>query len=181
MPSRRHTRWLMVGGAAMATITMITACNPLPGDSVDPVYLRYRGAGATPSEAPKDAGSTRADSAASSTARQPASVRPAVADGIWVGPYRDSRGTGELTLSVVQHASSIAGVWSIRTGGGGPVTGSVELGSGRLQIRMQNTAPGCPGTFEGWAEVRGSALIGAYHGTDCEGAVSDGWLELKAK
>ncbi len=46
---------------------------------------------------------------------------------------------------------------------------------------MENTAPDCPGTLEGWAEVDKGTMIGAYHGKDCEGEVRDGRLDLRAR
>ena len=171
----------MAGGAAMALTALLSACTPLPGDTVDPVFLRYRGAAATPSRASSVGESTPRTTASSPVTHEaPPPPRP-IGNGTWAGWYRDSRGAGELTLSLVRNGSGLTGKWSVRTGGGGPVIGSVERGDARLQLRMENTAPGCPGTFEGWAEPRGSSLIGAYHGTDCEGIVADGWLELNAK
>ena len=51
--------------------------------------------------------------------------------------------------------------------------------SGRgLQLRMDNTAPECPGTFEGSAEINDTKLVGTYRGKDCQGPVSNGRLEL---
>ena len=46
---------------------------------------------------------------------------------------------------------------------------------------MENTAPECPGAFEGWAEIGEASMVGAYHGTDCEGAVSDGRFDLRPR
>jgi hypothetical protein len=43
---------------------------------------------------------------------------------------------------------------------------------------MDNTAPECPGTFEGSAEITDTRLVGTYQGKDCEGPVSNWWLEL---
>ncbi len=86
-----------------------------------------------------------------------------------------------MTVSLVQHESAITGMWKLRTGGGGPVSGVVEATGTRLRLTLENTSPECPGKFEGWAELKQAALVGAYHGTDCEGAVSDGWLDLQAR
>jgi hypothetical protein len=46
---------------------------------------------------------------------------------------------------------------------------------------MESSAAECPGTFEGWLETRGAALVGTYRGKDCEGSVSDGSFELREK
>jgi hypothetical protein len=50
-----------------------------------------------------------------------------------------------------------------------------------MQFRMENLAPECPGTFQGVAELGGSTLVGTYSGRDCEGAVTDGHLDLRAR
>ncbi len=166
-------------GAVIVIITVAAACSPLPGDAVDPLYLRHgnKPAAAPPASAPAAPATAGAPSVPSRTAAVP----PAIGERIWIGRYRDSRGGGEVTFSLVQREAMVTGIWKLRTGGGGPVSGSIDPSAGRLQLRMENTAPECPGKFEGWAEVRESTLTGAYHGTDCEGTVSDGWLELHAK
>ena len=77
--------------------------------------------------------------------------------------------------------SAVSGTWQLRTGGGGPLTGTLEAGGRRLQLRMENTAPECPGLVEGWMEISDTTLIGTYHGQDCQGPVSNGRLELHPK
>ena len=99
--------------------------------------------------------------------------------GVWAGRYQDSRGTGDVTFTLVRGSSTVSGTWKMRTGGGGPMTGLIEPSGTRIQIRMENLAADCPGTFEGAGEVTGTALAVTYRGTDCEGAVSDGRLELR--
>ncbi len=100
---------------------------------------------------------------------------------MWVGRYQDSRGSGDIAVSLVRGESSVSGTWQLRTGGGGPLTGVPEPGGRRLQLRMESTARECPGLFEGWMEISETALIGTYHGKDCEGPVSSGRLDLHPK
>ncbi len=97
---------------------------------------------------------------------------------VWTGRYRDSRGEGDMTFSLVQGESTVSGTWRVRIGGGGPLTGIAEAGGRRFNLRMENTAPACPGTFEGWMQIDPAVLVGAYRGHDCEGQVSDGRFEL---
>lgn len=162
----------------------VAGCSPLPGSVLDPVYMRVGthqpttsspASSGTPSSTPTTSSKTTDQTTAKSTA----SVVATVPTGVWTGRCRDSRGEGELTFSLVQTASGFSGTWRIRTGGGGSVVGRVERE--RTVLHMENTAPGCPGAFEGWTTSDGTKLVGAYHGKDCEGLVSDGWFELHAK
>jgi hypothetical protein len=38
---------------------------------------------------------------------------------VWVGRYQDSRGAGDVTLSLMRGESTVSGTWKLRTGGGG--------------------------------------------------------------
>jgi len=105
----------------------------------------------------------------------------AAGSGAWAGRYQDSRGAGQVTFSLVRGASTISGIWKLRTGGGGPVTAVAEAGGQRWQLRMENTAPECPAVFEGSMEISQTGLVATYHGRDCEGPVTDGRLELRTK
>jgi hypothetical protein len=104
-----------------------------------------------------------------------------VASSVWVGRYQDSRGAGEMTFTLVRGTSTVSGTWTLRTGGGGPVAGTLEDDGRRLQFRMENMAPECPGTFQGVADMDDSTLVGTYHGQDCQGGVSDGRVELRLR
>jgi hypothetical protein len=73
----------------------------------------------------------------------------------------------------------MSGTWKFRTGGSGPITGLIEAGGRRVQLRMENIAPECPGTFDGSAEISDTAMMATYRGKDCVGAVTDGKLELR--
>ena len=97
---------------------------------------------------------------------------------MWIGRYRDSRGEGDVTFSLVQGEATVSGTWKLRTGGGGPLTGVSDASGQRFRLRMENTAAACPGILDGWIEIGTAALVGAYRGKDCDGLVSDGRLEL---
>ncbi len=98
---------------------------------------------------------------------------------VWAGRYQDSRGAGDVTFTLVRGESTVSGTWKLRTGGGGPITGLLDGGGRRMQIRMENIAPECPGIFEGTAEINDTSLVATYRGKDCEGAVTGGKLELR--
>jgi hypothetical protein len=102
-----------------------------------------------------------------------------VASSVWIGRYQDSRGAGDVTFTLVRGTSTVSGTWRLRTGGGGPLAGTLGADGRRLEFRMENLAPECPGTFQGTAELSDVTLAGTYHGQDCDGAVTDGRLELR--
>ncbi len=117
----------------------------------------------------------------------PARTEPAraqargIGSSVWVGRYQDSRGAGDIAFALARGESTISGTWMLRTGGGGPVTGILEASGRRMQLRMENTAPECPGIFEGSVEITDTTLVASYHGKDCQGDVTDGRLELRAQ
>lgn len=105
----------------------------------------------------------------------------ALGPSVWVGRYQDSRGAGDVTFTLVRGESTVSGTWKFRTGGGGPITGLIDAGGRRMQLRMENIAPECPGTFEGSGELNDTSLVATYRGKDCEGAVTEGKLELRPR
>ena len=173
-PRRTVLMRLFAVGVASAALA---ACSPLPGPSLDPMYLKVGGQpGAAPTQAGKAAPQTP----------PPVQERPrvearATGASVWTGRYQDSRGAGEVTFSLVRGQSTVSGTWKLRTGGGGPLTGVVQAGGRQIELRMESIAPDCPAMFEGLAEISESALIGTYHGKDCEGPVTDGRLELRLR
>ncbi len=86
-----------------------------------------------------------------------------------------------MMFSFVQSGATLSGTWKLRTGGGGSLKAAVEEGGRRLTFQLRNGSSECAGTFEGWAEVSEEAMIGAYHGSDCEGTVSDGRIDLRRR
>ena len=172
MPNRRaRSALITMLGASMVGLATLAGCSPLPGKTLDPVYLKI---GAKPA-------SESAQAVPPSAKDSPPLESKTVGARVWGGRYRDSRGEGDVMFSLMRNESSLSGTWKLRTGGGGAITGVAGAIGRRWQVRMENTAPECPGTFEGWAEIHETTLVGAYHGSDCEGPVSDGWLELHPK
>jgi len=160
-------RFLMDGHYEMNNPSQVTCLPPAQAAASQ---------GSQPS-APSDqapAGST----AHTTTAPAPAPTRT-LGLAIWVGRYQDNRGGGDVTFNLVRGASTVSGTWKLRTGGGGPVTGLLDETGRRMQFRMENITPECPGTFEGAAEISDTAMAGTYRGTDCEGAVTGGTLQLR--
>ncbi len=158
-------------GSGVVGLATLAGCSPLPGNTLDPVFLKY---GDKPGPAPTQI-------AAPPTKGSPPVESKTTGTSVWVGRYRDNRGDGEVIFSLVRREATLSGIWKLRTGGGGPFNATVGAGSGKLTFRMENTAPECPGTFEGWVEIGEGTMIGAYHGKDCEGVVSDGRLDLRPR
>ncbi len=165
-------------GAVVIGVAVLDGCSPLPGSTIDPVYMKFPRPGVdssppaepTPSPAP----------VSSPPVTPPRTVAADSGTTTWTGRYRDSRGSGDIELSLVQRGASISGVWKLRTGGGGTFHGTVGS-EGRIAFRMETASGECPGTLEGWADVNDSGLVAAYHGRDCQGPVSDGRLDATRK
>jgi hypothetical protein len=104
-----------------------------------------------------------------------------VGPSVWVGRYQDSRGAGDVTLTLLRGESTVSGTWQLRTGGGGPITGMLEPDGRRMTFRMENIAGECRGTFDGSSELTDTTLVATYRGKDCEGPVNDGRLELRLR
>src|SRR5499425_2438542 len=111
----------------------------------------------------------------------PSSPAKALGPSAWVGRYTDSRGTGEITFTLMRGESTVSGTWKMRTGGGGPVTGLAESSGGRVQLRLENIAADCPGLLEGSAEITDSTFTATYQGRDCQGEVTGGRLEMRPR
>ncbi len=172
MSRRQRSMLVTMLGASMVGLATLAGCSPLPGNTLDPVFLKY---GDKPGPAPIQI-------AAPTTKGSPPVGSKITGTSVWVGRYRDSRGDGEIFFSLVRREATLSGIWKLRTGGGGPFNATVGTGSGKLTFRMENTAPECPGTFEGWIQIgETTGMIGAYHGKDCEGVVSDGRFDLRSR
>jgi hypothetical protein len=159
-------------------------CNP-PPESLLSSEARKRSGGGGPEIAQTPAlpapPSPPAPAAPPAVSDAPPQIAREIGPRLWIGRYRDSRGEGDMTFSLVQGASTVSGTWKLRTGGGGPLTGVADASGRRFRLRMENTAPECPGIFNGWVEIRTTTLVGAYRGKDCDGPVADGLLELRPK
>ena len=162
-------------GVLILALSALVSCSgvpPLPGESLDPTTVLSR----KQSKSEKSSGSGE-DVLNHKTATYPTETSQKPGTEVWVGRYQDSRGGGEIALSLVRRAATLYGVWQLRTGGGGLVQGTVGE-DGTLSFKMDSAAPECPGTFQGQATVEKDVLRGVYEGKDCEGKVSDGSLEL---
>jgi hypothetical protein len=84
-------------------------------------------------------------------------------------------------FSLVQKEATVYGIWKLRTGGGGPFSATVAADGRKLTFRMENAAPECPGVFEGRGELGGESVVWIYQGSDCQGQVSDGRLDLRLR
>lgn len=182
-------------GLGVVGIAALTGCSPLPGRTMDPIYWKLgtkpdeEATPATPSPAkaaPPGQTSPQAQvrlppqASLPPSGSSPGGAMPTGAS-LWVGRYRDNRGEGDITFSLVRGETTVSGTWRLRTGGGGPIAGIVEADKQRFQLRMENIGPECPARLEGSAEFRGSTLVGNYQGRDCEGPISGGRFELHAK
>src|SRR5262249_36015430 len=115
--------------AGAVGICGLAGCSPLPGPSLDPFYLKE---GLQPGQL-KEGVQPGQTSATQTSAPRPGESTPGTSQAsMWVGRYRDSRGEGDITLSLVRGASTISGTWRVRTGGGGPLTGSLAAGEKRF-------------------------------------------------
>ena len=160
-------------GVLLAFVGGLVSCAaPLPPGSLDPTTILSP----KQSKSEKSSGSDE-EISNHRTPTYPTKASQNPGHEVWMGRYQDSRGGGEIALSLVRRAGTLYGVWQLRTGGGGLVQGTVGE-DGTLSFRMDNAAPECPGTFKGQATVEKDVFRGVYEGNDCEGKVSDGRLEL---
>jgi hypothetical protein len=145
-------------------------------DPTSVTCLTVARAGPAP-ERPAAAAPTQAEPAGRAEAPRPQAR--ALGSSAWIGRYTDNRGTGDITVTLMRGESTVSGTWKMRTGGGGPLTGTVEPNAGRLLLRLENIAPECPGLLEGSAEITVTTLTATYQGRDCQGPVTSGRLELR--
>lgn len=145
-------RWLGTSAGLVLAIGLATpACAPLPGRTVDPLYL---GAGARAGGGP-----------------------PPVRDQ-WAGRYDDSRGSGEMVIQLRRSGTQLEGVWQLRTGGDGVLTGSVLEGGSRVRFQLANQGGTCLVLLDGAGEISVSTWTATYSGRDCQGTISNGRFSL---
>ncbi len=133
-----------------AVLMSAAACAPLPGRTLDPLSPVLR----SESQAP-----------------------PPTRDQ-WVGRYEDSRGTGELVIQLRQTAAKLEGVWRIRTGGDGTLTGSVLEGGSKVRFQLAGEDGSCLLLLDGVGEIGSGRWTGTYSGRDCQGSVTGGRFTL---
>lgn len=139
---------------ALAGVMAVAAgCAPLPDRTLDPVYLGSRGR----------------------------TEGPPPARDQWVGRYEDSRGSGELAIQLRRVGSQLEGVWQLRTGGTGVLTGSVVEGGTGVKFQLASQGGTCLVLLDGVGEVTGSIWMATYTGRDCQGAISNGRFSLSKR
>lgn len=163
----------------------LVSCTALPGGSLDPLVSAlglHRGqeSPAQPRpEAPTPAEASARSPSAPSHEVQPRGEPPTRSG--WVGRYRDSRGEGEIAITLTQDGSARGGTWRLRTGGSGTFAGTLATDGRTLSFLMRGGDRECLATLEGIAEYAGDRIIGSYRGIDCHGAVEDGRLDLRKR
>lgn len=163
----------------------LVSCTALPGGSLDPLVSALglprveEGPAQSRREAPAPAEASARGSSAPSHEVQPRGEPPTRSE--WTGRYRDTRGEGEVALSLTQDGSARGGTWRLRTGGSGTFAGIVSPDGRTLSFSMRGGDQECVATLEGIAEYAGNRISGSYRGTDCHGAVGDGRLDLRKR
>lgn len=144
----------MLGRRPLETVLLVVfalaGCTPLAGRTLDPA-----GAIAGPEQGP-----------------------PPERDQ-WVGRYEDSRGTGELVMQIRRAASRIAGVWKLRTGGDGILSGAVVGNTSVVKFELATQGGPCFVLIEGAGEIREREWTATYGGRDCQGPITNGRFTLK--
>jgi hypothetical protein len=163
----------------------LVSCIALPGGSMDPLVPalglpRAEEGPAQPGrEAPVPAGASAHRQSQPTREVQPLGEPPTRSE--WIGRYRDTRGEGEVALTLTQDGSHRGGTWRLRTGGTGTFAGALGSDGRTLSFSMRGGDRQCLATLEGIAEYAGERIIGSYRGTDCHGAVEDGRLDLRKR
>lgn len=139
--------------AALAVaVAVLAGCAPLGGRTLDPVGAMAGQEQGPPSER-----------------------------GQWVGRYEDSRGAGELTVQVRRSASRLDGVWRLRTGGDGVLTGTTAGSPSLVRFELASQGAPCFVLLEGAGEMNGGEWVATYSGRDCQGPVTDGRFRLRKR
>lgn len=96
----------------------------------------------------------------------------------WTGRYGDKRGEGEIALTLTRDGSAVAGIWRLRTGGSGTLTGTIGPEGRSFVFTLQGSNHECPGALAGRGEYLPDRIRGTYTGSDCIGTFT-GSLELR--
>ena len=97
----------------------------------------------------------------------------------WVGRYEDSRGAGEVAVQVRRTESRLEGVWRLRTGGDGALTGTVVGNTSVVRFELASQGGPCFVLLEGAGEMREREWTATYTGRDCQGPITNGRFTLK--
>jgi hypothetical protein len=99
----------------------------------------------------------------------------------WVGRYEDSRGSGELVVQLRRAGVQVEGIWRLRTGGDGIVTGSVIGGTPVVKFQFASQGGACFALLEGAGEIKDDTWTATYAGRDCQGEISNGRFTLRKR
>ncbi len=116
----------------------LVSCTALPGGSLDPLVPALGLPRAE--EGPVQPGREAPVAAGASARRESQPIREVQPPGEpltrseWIGRYRDSRGEGEIALTLTQDGSACGGTWRLRTGGSGTFAGTLAA-DGRLPTK----------------------------------------------
>jgi hypothetical protein len=103
---------------------------------------------------------------------------PPAARDQWAGRYEDSRGSGELVVQLRRTGGGIEGVWQLRTGGGGVVSGTVVPNTAVVKFQLTTQDTTCFALLEGAGELTAERWTATYGGRDCRGEITNGHFSL---
>ncbi|MBI3780151.1 MAG: hypothetical protein HY278_03705 [candidate division NC10 bacterium] len=175
--------WKVVLSALFGVIAVgLVHCTALPGGSLDPLvptlglYREEERPAQPRPEAPAPAEASGRARSQPSHEVQPRGGLPT--QSAWSGRYRDTRGEGEIALTLMEDGSALGGTWRFRTGGSGTFAGTLAPDGRTPSFSMRVGDRECVATVEGVAAYAGDRISGSYRGADCHGAVGDGRLDL---
>jgi hypothetical protein len=98
--------------------------------------------------------------------------------GEWQGIIADKGGSGEIVFTLERKDGTLRGTWQLTRGGSGSFLGVLASGGRSFAFTMYRPDRECPGAFIGTADVVEGHLVGAYQGSDCQGEVEGGRMDL---
>ncbi len=180
--------WKAALGAAFlgAAIVGLVSCTALPGESLDPMALALglpsneeEAAAVQPRGEPWAPAGAKARVPSEPSRKFPAPHGEPPASAHWIGHYGDNRGEGEIAFTLTRDGNAVAGIWRLRTGGSGTMTGIVAPDGRSFVFTLQGSNYECPGALAGRGEYLPDAIRGVYSGSDCVGTITAGSLELR--
>lgn len=83
-----------------------------------------------------------------------------------------------MVIQLRRSGTQLEGVWQLRTGGDGVLTGSVVEGGSRVRFQLASQGGACLVLLDGTGEVGGSTWTATYSGRDCQGVIANGRFSL---
>ncbi len=96
----------------------------------------------------------------------------------WIGRYEDSRGGGDMTVQLRRTGDRVEGIWQLRTGGDGVLTGTLVAGTSIVKFQLASQGASCFVLIEAVGEIKENVWTATYSGRDCQGAISNGRFSL---